>query len=285
MPLQIDHYFDRIGYTGPRDLSLHTLRGIHRAHTHSIAFENIDVYLQRPVDQDIVRIFEKIVIRRRGGWCYEQNGLLGWALKTLGFDVVRLCGGVRRSTLGDEVMGDHLTLQVNMDEPWIADVGLGGGFADPFILCEGTFLQGPWSYRLERLNEGEWRFHNREGAIPPDFDFTNAPADEEKLSSVGLQLQTNSGSKLRKNLICMLATETAQKVLIGRVVSGLDSSLDRKLIDSEDELVDVLTQEFNIILPDINGLWQSVVAQHEAVFGDTPPDQIQLGPVPTRQKT
>ena len=83
--MRVDQYLARIGVTAPIRPDLETLRAIHRAHLLAISYENFDVLFNRPVTINIPAIYEKIVENRRGGWCYEMNGLLGWALQELGF--------------------------------------------------------------------------------------------------------------------------------------------------------------------------------------------------------
>ena len=89
--MKVEDYLERIGYHGPVAPNLECLQAVHRRHVLAISYENLDVQLQRPVDFDEERIFEKMVVRRRGGWCYEMNG----------FDVMRMSGAVMRSIHGD----------------------------------------------------------------------------------------------------------------------------------------------------------------------------------------
>ena len=83
--MQLAAYLDRIGYSGSTLPSRDTLFAVHRAQAYSIPYEGLDMQLGRPVDLDPVRTFDKLVLQRRGGWCYETNGLLGWALGEMGF--------------------------------------------------------------------------------------------------------------------------------------------------------------------------------------------------------
>src|SRR5205085_8232372 len=87
---RVQAYLDRIGYDGPTEPGLITLTGLQRAHMLSVPFENLDVHLGRRLVLDPAANFEKIVGRRRGGWCFELNGLFGWLLEQLGFDVTLL---------------------------------------------------------------------------------------------------------------------------------------------------------------------------------------------------
>src|SRR5690242_16272279 len=92
--IDLDAYFARIGYFGPRTPTLDTLRGVHRAHFHGVPFENLDVVLNRPIRLDPASLMQKIVAERRGGYCFESNALLMYALHTLGFVVTPLAARV-----------------------------------------------------------------------------------------------------------------------------------------------------------------------------------------------
>ena len=85
--MNVDAYLERIGYEGPREPTIETLTGLHRAHMLSVPFENLDIHLGRRLVLDRPVNFAKIVDHRRGGWCYELNGLFGWLLEQLGFRV------------------------------------------------------------------------------------------------------------------------------------------------------------------------------------------------------
>jgi N-hydroxyarylamine O-acetyltransferase len=275
-------YLHRIGYRGPVAPTLDVLRAVHRCHACAIAYENLDVIRAVPVDQDIERIFAKIVGDGRGGWCYEMNGLLGWALREIGFTVTRMCGGVMRADRGDEAFGNHLVLKVDLDGPWIADVGLGDGIFEPIPLREATSTQHGQRYRLQRLAPGEWRFHNRDNAMPPTFDFVERPADETLLARTCDTLQTDPESMFRQNLVCQRMRVDGGHMLLGRVLTHHTGAEPRRLLESEADLVDVLENVFGITVPDVTGLWPRVVARHETLFGATSAADIRLGPPPQR---
>lgn len=267
MPLDIQDYFGRIGYEGPCEPTLDTLARVHRAHALAIPYENLDVYLERPVDQDISRIFSKIVHEGRGGWCYEMNGLLGWALREIGFDVTRHMGGVFRAEHGDEAFGNHLVHTVEMDETFIVDVGIGDFIKEPAVLREGSFVEDGKSYRLEQLPDGSWRFHNAEGAMPANFDFLYEAASEDQLDATCNNLQSDPQSMFRQNLICQQMTATGLKGLVGRMLTDTDAGLQGHLIESEEELEEAIIKTLGITPPPLDGLWEKVSARHEELFG------------------
>jgi N-hydroxyarylamine O-acetyltransferase len=124
----LDAYLRRIGYTGPRTISLETLAAVHRAHASAIPFENLDPLLGRPLQLDIVSLQHKLVAQRRGGFCYEQNLLLGAALRAIGFGVTDLAARVRWN-MPPEVTRPrtHMLLAVNVAaQRYVVDAGFGG---------------------------------------------------------------------------------------------------------------------------------------------------------------
>ena len=95
--LSLPAYLDRIKFSAKPCVDLATLKGLQRQHLLNIPYENLDVQLERTVSRGLDDIFAKLVTRKRGGWCYEMNGLLGWSLEQIGFDVTYLSGGVAQS--------------------------------------------------------------------------------------------------------------------------------------------------------------------------------------------
>lgn len=194
-------YLARIGFKGAPRADLDTLTRLHRAHLDSIPYENLDVVLGRPLDFDPKRIFDKLVNRRRGGWCYEMNGLFAWALEAIGFSITRLSGAVRRSELGDWVIGNHLVLLVHLDRDYVADVGFGDGLYEPALLREGPIEQAGFVSRFERIEQDWWRYHNHQNGGASDFDFRTDPADPAVLAERCAYLQSSPHSPFTQNVV------------------------------------------------------------------------------------
>jgi N-hydroxyarylamine O-acetyltransferase len=276
--MKLADYLSRIDYSGPVAADLDCLNAIHRQHLLSIPYENVDVQLERCLDLDIERIFEKIVHRRRGGWCYEMNGLLGWALREIGFDVMRMTGGVSRKEKGDTVLGNHLVLSVDLDGPYIADVGLGNGLIESIPLRRDRFTQGHREFSLEPLGQDFWRFHNSIGAIPADFDFVFAPADEELLAGTCDELQSDADSIFKQNLICQRLRCDGIHLLLGRVLFFFtETGSTKTLLNSASEFSNTMSDLFDLKDAEMTDLWPGILARHDALFGATSPDDIQLG--------
>ncbi len=270
--MELSAYLRRICFDGRVRPDLATLRGIHRAHQYAIPFENIDVLLRRPVVLDAEANYNKIVRQRRGGWCYEMNGVMEWALKQIGFNVMRISAGVMRARTGDAQLGNHLCLLVCLDQPYLVDVGFGGSLEEPLPLKASEREDRPYRLGLSELDDGYWRFteiaHGDGDAF--SFDFRAAPADEALLAQKCRLLQTDPASPFIQNFVVQRRTADTHLSLRGRVLEVIHStSVDKKLLNSADELVAALRDSFDLDTPVAATLWPSVCARHEALFAGT----------------
>jgi N-hydroxyarylamine O-acetyltransferase len=262
-------YLDRIGVEGPVRADLDTLRRVHLAHQLAVPFENLDVQLKRPLTTRVASSFDKIVTRRRGGWCYEMNGLMGWALSEIGFDVRRIGAGVMREQRGAEQMGNHLCLLVRLEHAWLVDVGFGGSLAEPMPLRSFEREDRPYRLALRQTADGFWRFSEMAHgeAEPFSFDFQDLPADEDLLDRKCGFLQGNAASPFVQNLVVQRRTVDAHMTLRGRVLTRLQhSSKEKRTLESADELVGTLREVFDLDVPEAATLWPAICARHEALF-------------------
>jgi len=131
--LDVDRYLNRIGLDLRPENSLEGLTRLQRSHLTSVPFENLDIFDRVPVATSLNHSLDKIVNRRRGGWCFEANGAFSSLLEALGFDVKLLGAAVLLD--GPNAMIDHLTLEVTIEgTPYLVDVGFGNSFAHPLEL-------------------------------------------------------------------------------------------------------------------------------------------------------
>lgn len=268
MDLQL--YLDRIGFTEPVRPDVATLRALHRAHMQAIPYDSLDVQFGRPVSLDPAAAFEKIVVRGRGGWCYEMNGLFGAMLQLVGFKVTRMAGAAMREQRGDFMIGSHLVLLVDLPEgPWIADVGFGDGALEPFPLAASPLTIEGYDFRLEALDERWWRFHNHEFGGARSFDFVVGPADPALLQEKCDWLHDAPDSPFVQNVICQRYRGDEILQLIGRSLRNVRPGVKQeRLIDSADEFVAVLRDDFTLDLPEAAALWPRILARHEQVMAE-----------------
>ncbi|KPU43132.1 N-hydroxyarylamine O-acetyltransferase [Oxobacter pfennigii] len=137
----IQAYLERINYEGKTDVSYETLYGIHLAHTFNVPFENLDVYLRRPIPLDKESLFKKIVLNKRGGYCFEMNGLFSFVLQDLGFKVSNLLARGTRDGITYSPK-THQVLMVELDgKRYLADVGYGNDGIEAPVLMEPNLEQ------------------------------------------------------------------------------------------------------------------------------------------------
>ncbi|HEY1838483.1 MAG TPA: arylamine N-acetyltransferase [Rhizomicrobium sp.] len=266
--MDIDRYLARIGLKTRPEPTLRGLTILHSAHLLAIPYENLDVQLGRPVTIAREPIYEKLVERGRGGWCYEMNGLFGWALGELGFDVRRATGSVMRETAGEASNGNHLVLRVELPEGlFLADVGFGDGPRDAIPVRIGAFASHGFDFSVARAGEGWWRLHNDPRGGASSFDFNLDAADENLLAAKCEFLQSNPASPFVQNLVCQRHTRTGLSILRGRVLKKLTpKGTSEHLIASADELVATLKSTFALDVPHAASLWPAICERHDAVF-------------------
>ncbi|MBF6330078.1 arylamine N-acetyltransferase family protein [Nocardia transvalensis] len=174
--LDLDAYFGRIGFTAERTPTLATLQALQYAHTTSMPFENLEIILGRSIPLDLESLQDKMIRRRRGGYCYENVGLFAAALERLGFGVTGLHGRIIMGAESGLRPATHAMLRVTTaddDRVWLCDVGFGGGPLAPLELNPdaGEVRAGDWRFRLERtrgeLDSELWIVHHfaRDGWI------------------------------------------------------------------------------------------------------------------------
>ncbi len=268
--MDVRAYLDRIGLSGPLPPTLDTLKRVHAAHLRAIPYENLDVQLGRPVTIERPAIYDKIVNRHRGGWCYEMNGLLGWALGELGIKVMRATGAVMREMFGEATEGNHLVLRVELDEGlYLADVGFGDGPVEPIRIVEGDFTSGGLPFSVSRVDNDWWRLRNHPWGGAPNFDFNLAPADESKFAARCNQLQTAPDSHFVLNLFCFRFRQNGVVGVRGRVVRTVTpDGYEDRILNSADELVRFFDEELDLRDPELASLWPKICARHEIVMAE-----------------
>ena len=265
---ELSAYRARIGHTGPLGADLATLTALHRAHVLAIPFENLDVQFGTPPTLDPQAIFSKLVTARRGGWCYEQNGLFARALDALGFAVTRMSGGVMRALRGDATMGSHLCLKVGVGgRDYLCDVGFGSSQIEPLPLAEHDWQAAPLTGRIQRTEDGLWQFEIVTGPMPLSYDFADAPADEALLAALCDWQGRDAESNFVQNLVVQQRTADGHLMLRGKVLTETrpEGSAVRELGTAE-ELAAVLRDVFGLEVPSVTGLWPEIEARHAALF-------------------
>ncbi len=254
----LDAYFRRIGYAGPRTATFDTLAALHGLHPQAIAFENLDTLLKRPVALDAAALERKMLASGRGGWCFEHNLLLGGVLEALGFRVTgyaaRVLWGVPE---GATRARTHMLLGVECPDVGlcIADVGFGGlTLTGPLRLVADMEQPTPHeTFRLvdtatfgcvlEVLLSDEWRpvySFDLQPQVLPDYELSN------------WYLCHFPESPFVKNLMAARVTPGCRYALFNNRLSTyhLGGDTEQVTLASAHELRVVLESELGIVLPD-----------------------------------
>ncbi|HEX3054072.1 MAG TPA: arylamine N-acetyltransferase [Aggregatilineaceae bacterium] len=267
--MDINAYLDRIGYQGSHLPTKQVLFDMHRAHLRAITYENLDIHLGRTLTLDIPHIFDKIVTQHRGGWCYEMNGLFAWALSELGFAVTLLASAVNREKLSDKAERNHLILRVQLERPYLVDVGFGNGFLQPLLLKPGHYQQGFLTYELAQ-NDTRWFFSNHQYG-GPGYDFTLQPRTLHDFADKCRELQTDPESGFVRVVVCHRFTPSGIITLRGSVLRTLtDRGVQDETIQDEATYRRVIREQFDLQLveEEIATLWHIVWKKHQAYLNE-----------------
>jgi N-hydroxyarylamine O-acetyltransferase len=249
MMLDVPAYLDRIAYAAPTQPSAETLRILHRAHLFAVPFENLDIHLGRKIVCDEPRFLHKIIDERRGGFCYELNGAFAALLRALGFQVTLLSARVARADGGESPEFDHLTLRVDLAEPWLADVGFGENFLEPLRLQPN--LEQPQFGRVYRLMEKEGVFQMEVKAADqwkPQYSFTLQPRQLSDFAPMCHYHQTSPESHFTGNRICSRATPDGRITLSnGKLIETRNGVRTEKTLTDE-EWTGSLRDLFDVVL-------------------------------------
>lgn len=246
----VDDYLDRIGYDGSREPNIQTLRGLHRAHLLHVPFENLDVQTRTPIVLEERRFFEKIISRRRGGACYELNGLFASLLETLGFRVQRLSANVAHAAgFGPEF--EHMPLMVGAGERWLVDVGFGETFLEPIgIDLLGEQEVGGEVYRID--TDGEYRTvrrRNDEYLWNDLYRFTLLPWSLNDFARMCDYHQISPSSHFTHSRLCSIATVKGRVTLVdNRLISTSDGVRSTRGLATSQEISDALHDVFGITI-------------------------------------
>jgi N-hydroxyarylamine O-acetyltransferase len=221
----------------------------------TVPFENLDIGRKRPIRLDLDALWDKIVVRRRGGFCYELNGLFAWLLQSIGYEVTYLNARVfnAKGELGIDF--DHLALLVQIptvDGRWLVDVGFGDSFNEPLNFEErGEQPQELRAYRIEQTSNGyiTWQ-RNYDGTWERHYFFDLQPHKfPEEYEAACLYHQTSPRSSFTRSSIISRATPDGRVSLEENwLILTQDGQRSKRLLKDQGEYHSLLKQYFDIAL-------------------------------------
>jgi N-hydroxyarylamine O-acetyltransferase len=250
-------YAARIGYTGSWSPSLATLQKVHALHPAAIPFENIDPFVGRPVPLDLRNLEQKLLLSRRGGYCFEQNTLLKAVLEQAGFSVESLAARVLwRSQPGAPVTPrTHMLLKVGLQEgAYIADTGYGGYLvAAPLRLVPNIEQETPGG--VLRLLQSERDAFTLQAKIASAwrnvYVFTLEPQAHVDFEVANWFTSTHPNSRFLSNLLMERLTPEARVSLFNRTLTRRhrDGRVEEIVLDNPRQLEEALTVDFDVESP------------------------------------
>jgi N-hydroxyarylamine O-acetyltransferase len=247
-------YLQRINYTGPLDPTSETLRLLQVAHLLAVPFENLSIHSGEAIVLDDAALFDKIVHRRRGGFCYELNGLFAALLRALGYEVAMLSAQVAndQGKFGPDF--DHMALMATLDGRWLVDVGFGDSFLEPLLLDErGEQVQSERAYRIDldgahlmlgqRMPAGDWKTQYR---------FTLKPNEYSDYAEMCRYHQTSRESHFTRALICSRATPAGRITLSDMrfITTDAGGGRQERPVFNQQEYATILREQFGIVMTD-----------------------------------
>jgi N-hydroxyarylamine O-acetyltransferase len=243
-------YLKRMNYSGSLDPNAETLRQLQVAHLLSVPFENLSIHAGEPIVLNDMDLFNKLVVRRRGGFCYELNGLFAALLRSLGFDVQMLSASVANSegVWGPEF--DHMTLLVTLEDRWLADVGFGDSFVEPLLLDErAEQVQGSRRYRideqdgrlmlLQKVEDSDWK---------PQYRFTLEPHVYSDYDEMCRYQQTSPESHFTRHRICSKLTSDGRITISNKRLITTKGNVKEERELGDDEVSKALREHFGIVM-------------------------------------
>jgi N-hydroxyarylamine O-acetyltransferase len=251
--LNTQAYLERINYYGPITPSASTLRALHLAHLLTVPFENLSIHAGDPIVLDDAALFTKIVERRRGGFCYEANGLFAALLRALGFKVTMLSAEVAGKEGGSySPPFDHMALMIALKDRWLADVGFGDSFHEPLLLDEQSEqLQAGDAFKITQDDAYRVLMRREQGEWKPQYRFTLHPYEYADFAEMCRYHQTSPESHFTQKRLCSRATETGRVTLSDmRLIESTGDRREERVLSNHAEYGEILREKFGVVMND-----------------------------------
>ncbi len=249
-------YLERIGIFEELAPTKENLRRIQTAHLRAVPYENLDILLGKPISLEKDALYEKIVVNKRGGYCFEVNELLGHLLRDLGYEVTDLFGRFLRGETGVPMRRHHVLMVKCIDDevPYIADVGVGTGSPNmPMRLTAGEEVpDGVITYRFAKHDFFGWVLEDRKnGEWGPVYSFTEEPQAPIDFLATSFWCEHAEESIFNKGAMVSLRTETGRRTIDADEARIFDGNEVTVLpLETWAEKDRILREWFGIVLPE-----------------------------------
>jgi len=244
----VDRYLARIECTRPEGPTLAALRDLQLAHLLAVPFENLSIHLGEPIVLDEAAVVDKLVDRRRGGFCYELNGAFALLLRALGYDVSLLAARVfDHDALSPPF--DHLVLRVTLTSPWLVDVGFGDHSLGPLAVDDPGPQQDPAGVFEVTETPGGDLDVARNGVAQCRIELR--PREWVDFVPLCWWHQTSPQSHFTQTLVCSRALRSGGRVTLSdrRLIETVGGRRVERGLTSDAEVLAAYREHFGIILP------------------------------------
>jgi len=253
---EIEKYLERIKYSGTAEPTTELLNTLQKLHLLNIPFENLDIHYKIPIKLNLANIFEKVINKRRGGFCYELNGLFYELLRSIGFHVKMVSARVfnnQQQTFSPEF--DHLAIIAKINSTdYLVDVGFGEFAFRPLrIELNKTQEDERGNFSIEKYDD---EYYNVNKLVDEnwitEYMFSLRERDLSEFRDMCLYHQTSPQSHFTQNKLCSLATEKGRiTVTADKIKIKEGDTITELAVNSEQEFLSALEKYFNIRLHDI----------------------------------
>jgi N-hydroxyarylamine O-acetyltransferase len=250
--MNTSQYLDRIKYAGELKPNLKVLSALQKNHLLNVPFENLDIHYRIPIELKINNIYNKIVLKNRGGFCYELNGLFYELLKSLKFNAIRISARVYDDNGEYSPEFDHFAIIVNLkDSEYIVDVGFGDFVFEPLELVLNTVQNDPsGDYVIDKYNDDYFRVNKLiKGQLVPEYIFKKTERTFIDFEDRCLYHQTNPNSHFKKKRLISMLTRMGRMTISGNTLKVKENNvIKEKKLKDEPDFYNELSNLFNVTL-------------------------------------
>jgi N-hydroxyarylamine O-acetyltransferase len=251
--MNYENYLNRIGFEGNPIADFNTLKTLHKKHLYSIPFENLDIHTGKKIILDLEHLENKIINLKRGGFCYELNGLFYELLKHIGYNVKMVSASVFDDEERPGADFDHMALIVNINgDEYLADVGFGDNFMEP-LLFNIDFVYDDEAGFFQIVHEDKKKYklmYSEDGVyFSPRYLFSKEPRSLSDYENMCIYHQTSPKSHFTKNKLCSLANREGRITLVNdKLIITQNNKKNETHIRGEKEFNENLEKHFKITL-------------------------------------
>ncbi|MBG6130020.1 N-hydroxyarylamine O-acetyltransferase [Aquimarina sp. EL_43] len=248
--MDIDLYLERIKYKKDLSVNKKVLFELQQSHLKNVPFENLDIHYDNEITLNVDTIYNKIVVQKRGGFCYELNGLFYHLLKEIGFEVKMISGRVYNTSKGYGKEYDHLAIITSIhNNDYLVDVGFGKFSYTPLLIKPGVKLSDDFGYfEFDKFDDDYLRVNEVvDEVLTPQYIFKTIGRNFNEFQEMCIFHQTSKDSHFTQKKVISRITDTG-RITLNDNQCKITQGADTKIIEftKETKLNELLKEHFDI---------------------------------------